>query len=73
MKQQEPAGNNDKITNDRQKPAEYVTIDPRARIFMISVRQALIMLIGALEDYLGIERSIVPRHKRRIDSDASKV
>lgn len=40
---------------------------------MISVRQALIMLIGALEDYLGIERSIVPRHKRRIDSDASKV
>jgi hypothetical protein len=30
----------------------------------MTVRQALIMILGALEDYLGLERSIVPRHRR---------
>ena len=32
--------------------------------FLMTIRQALIMILGALEDYLGMERSIVPRHRR---------
>ena len=34
-------------------------------LFLKRVRQALIILLGAIEDYLGMERSIVPRHKRQ--------
>lgn len=37
---------------------------PATRTFLMTVRQALIMILGALEDYLGLERSIVPRHRR---------
>lgn len=33
------------------------------RLWM-AIRQALIILLGAIEDYLGLDRSIVPRHKR---------
>jgi hypothetical protein len=36
----------------------------RTRVLLLAVRQALIMVLGALEDYLDIERSIVPRRKR---------
>lgn len=32
--------------------------------FLTIVRQCLIMALGALEEYLGIDRSIVPKHKR---------
>ena len=39
-------------------------ITPRTRILLMAIRQALIMVLGALEDYLEIERSIVPRRKR---------
>lgn len=28
------------------------------------IRQAIIMVLGALEDYLGMPRSIVPKHRR---------
>lgn len=38
--------------------------DPTRRLLM-SFRQALIMMLGALEDYLEMERSIVPRRKRQ--------
>jgi hypothetical protein len=31
----------------------------------MSLRQALIIALGALEDYLKLERSIVPRRKRK--------
>lgn len=31
---------------------------------LMSIRQALIMILGAIEDYLGKQRSIVPKHKR---------
>lgn len=40
------------------------TIEPRTEKLLGVVRQALIMILGALEDYLGMERSIIPRHKR---------
>lgn len=34
------------------------------RAFWMIVRQALIMVLGAIEDRLGLPRSIVPRRKR---------
>ena len=39
-------------------------IDERARVLLMAVRQALIIALGAIEDYLGLERSIIPRRKR---------
>ena len=39
-------------------------IDARQRVFLMAIRQALIMALGALEDYLGVDRSIVPRQRR---------
>jgi hypothetical protein len=30
----------------------------------MALRQAVIITLGALEDYLEIERSIIPRHKK---------
>jgi len=38
--------------------------DTRQRVLLMAIRQALIMALGALEDYLGLDRSIVPRHRR---------
>lgn len=32
--------------------------------FWMAIRQALIMILGAIEDMLGIERSIIPKHKK---------
>lgn len=32
----------------------------------MAVRQSLIIALGALEDYLELPRSIVPRHKRNL-------
>lgn len=35
----------------------------------MSLRQALIIALGALEDYLGMPRSIIPKHERqRLDA-----
>ena len=38
---------------------------PETRSFWMTVRQALIMILGALEDYLDLERSIIPRRKKK--------
>lgn len=35
------------------------------RAFWMAFRQALIIMLGAIEDRLGLPRSIVPRRKRR--------
>ena len=35
------------------------------RVLLMAIRQALIMILGAIEDYLQIERSIIPRRKRQ--------
>jgi hypothetical protein len=42
----------------------HESIDTRQRVLLMAIRQALIMALGALEDYLGLDRSIVPRHRR---------
>jgi hypothetical protein len=34
------------------------------RALLLSVRQALIIALGAIEDYLNMERSIIPKHRR---------
>lgn len=56
------------------------TIQPPERKLWMARRQALITELGAIEDYLGMERSIVPRHKRgqadyltRQDADGERV
>jgi hypothetical protein len=35
------------------------------RRLWMAIRQALIIVLGAIEEYLGIERSIIPRRKRQ--------
>ncbi len=35
------------------------------RTLLLTIRQALIIALGALEEYLGLPRSIVPKHERR--------
>lgn len=39
-------------------------ITPQQRRLLMTVRQALIMMLGALEEYLGLERSITPKSDR---------
>lgn len=46
------------MANEEQKP-------DRTRTLLLSIRQALIIVLGAIEDYLSMERSIVPRRKRK--------
>ena len=36
----------------------------RERALLMAIRQALIIALGAIEEYLGLQRSIVPRRKR---------
>jgi hypothetical protein len=43
-------------------------MDDRGKVLWMAIRQALIIILGAIEDYLGIERSIVPRRKRENQS-----
>lgn len=35
------------------------------RALLMTCRQVLLMLLGAVEDYLGLERSVIPKHKRQ--------
>jgi len=39
-------------------------VDARTVALLMVLRRCLIMALGAVEDYLGEERSIVPRRKR---------
>ncbi len=45
-------------------PPPKPPVDEPTRALLMTVRQALIMVIGGVEDYLGLERSIIPRRKR---------
>lgn len=44
--------------------ADKPAVDTRQRTLLMTFRQAVIMILGAIEDYLEIERSIVPKHRR---------
>ena len=37
---------------------------PRTRHLLLAVRQALLICLGALEEYLCVERSVTPKHQR---------
>jgi hypothetical protein len=39
-------------------------VTPKTRNLLMAVRQALIIILGAIEGYLEMERSIVPKRKR---------
>ena len=41
-----------------------VIIDKRTRVLLFAFRQALLMILGAIEDYMQIERSVVPKRKQ---------
>jgi len=36
----------------------------RERVLWMGIRQAVIILLGAIEVYLGLDRTVVPRRKR---------
>jgi hypothetical protein len=40
-------------------------VGERERTLLLAFRQALIIALGALEDYLGLERSIVSKRSRK--------
>jgi hypothetical protein len=45
--------------------AEYKTSsDDKTRVLLLAIRQALLIALGAIEEFLGIERSVVPKNKR---------
>ena len=52
------------MTDNRQKSG---TIDAKWRALLMTTRQALIMVLGAIEDFLGLQRSIIPGQKRKRD------
>lgn len=39
----------------------------RDRVLLLARRQALLIELGAIEAYLGMERSVVPKHLREHD------
>lgn len=39
----------------------------RDRVLLLARRQALLIELGALETYLGLERSVIPKHLRDHD------
>lgn len=46
------------------KYEEAADVRGNRRALLMKLRQALIIALGAIEDYEGMKRSIVPKHKR---------
>lgn len=44
--------------------SKSMTMDDRTYKLLMSIRQAIIIALGAIEDFLGLERSIKPKRKR---------
>ena len=36
----------------------------KTQVLLMAIRQALLIALGALEDYLSMDRSVIPKHKR---------
>ena len=36
----------------------------RERVLLMAIRQAMLICLGAIETYLGLDRTVVPRRKR---------
>lgn len=41
-----------------------MTVSDRDRVFWLTIRQAVLICLGAIETYLGLDRSVVPKRKR---------
>jgi hypothetical protein len=39
-------------------------IDDKQRALWLGIRQALLVALGAVEEFLGLPRSVVPKHDR---------
>lgn len=46
------------------RPTECTETTPRTRALLMALRQALLIALGALETYLELPRSIIPKHDR---------
>jgi hypothetical protein len=43
---------------------EVKPMEPRTRVLLLAIRQALLIALGAIEEYLGCDRSVKPKHLR---------
>jgi hypothetical protein len=43
---------------------EKYIVGDRFKILLMALRQAILIFLGALEEYLELPRSVVPRRKR---------
>jgi len=59
-------------TIDTAPSTEHLFVDARVRVLLMAIRQAMIIALGAIEDYLEMERSIIPRRKRGKLGEADK-
>jgi hypothetical protein len=41
-------------------------LDPKLKVLLMAIRQALLIALGALEEYIGLERSVIPKHKKGV-------
>lgn len=39
-------------------------MNERERVLWLAIRQAVLICLGAIETYLGIDRTVVPKRKR---------
>lgn len=44
---------------------DVLAVDATIRAFWLAQRRALLMQLGAIEDLLGMPRSVVPKRKRK--------
>lgn len=74
MEQVPPPGPSNKIfrtpnpfagdRDDAPEPMRNPTISEHERMFLMRRREALMLELNAIEDYLELERSLIPRRKR---------
>ena len=44
--------------------AQPIQAPDKRRVLLLAFRQSLLIALGAVEDYTGVERSVQPKHKR---------
>jgi hypothetical protein len=51
--------------NSSDSPNERgIIVSDEERVFWLAIRQGLLIMVGAIERKLNMERSVEPRHKR---------
>lgn len=60
-----PVGSSpDNLEKSLRTTADDAILDSRTRVLLLAMRQALLIALGALEDYLNLSRSVTPKHRR---------